>query len=446
MKNFLFLLFLGFFLGVIVRSFFVFSLEFTFLILALAFIFGVIFYLRPDSRIFLGIAILLAALGLGVLRYEIQDLKEGLDFLRSKLGQEIELSGIVIEDPQRLDKFTRAVFETDEVKILLTLPPYPEVNYGDRLSVFGVLNEPAPQLRGSDFDWKNYLAKDNIYFEMFLPEILSRQSGGGFWLKRVLFSVKHSFLDNLSKVLPEPHRSFLAGLTIGERTSLPEELEENFRKVGIIHLVVLSGYNISIISDSLLKIINYLPLAKVLRTLLATFGVILFALLTGASATVVRAAIMGILLLWARETGKIYQALAALIFAAFLMVLVNPKILRFDASFQLSFLATAGLIFLVPKLERYFAWFPNFFKLREHLLATISTQIFVLPLLLYLGGTFSWATIPANLLILSAIPTTMFLGFLTGLAGFVSYYLSWLFSWLAYFLLAYELWIVKIFS
>ncbi len=214
----------------------------------------------------------------------------------------------------------------------------------------------------------------------------------------------------------------------------------------MVHIIVLSGYNISIIADSSLKLIGYLPIAKVFRTLLATGGILLFAILTGASATVVRAAIMGILLLWARETGKIYQALAALIFAAFLMTLVNPKVLRFDASFQLSFLATAGLIFLVPRLEKYFKWFPNFWKFREHLLATISTQIFVLPLLLSLGGTFSWATIPANLLILSAIPSTMFFGFISGLAGFFSYYLSWLLAWPAYFLLAYELWVVKIFA
>ena len=155
---------------------------------------------------------------------------------------------------------------------------------------------------------------------------------------------------------------------------------------------------------------------------------------------------MGILILWARETGKIYQALSALVFAAFLMTLVNPKIIRFDASFQLSFLATAGLIFMSPRIEKYFLWFPNFWKIRENLISTLSTQIFVLPLLIYLGGNFSWRTIPANLMILSAMPITMFFGFLTGLAGFASYYLSWLIAWPAYWLLAYELWVVKIFS
>ncbi|OGF69916.1 hypothetical protein A3H65_02640 [Candidatus Giovannonibacteria bacterium RIFCSPLOWO2_02_FULL_45_14] len=444
MRNLAIISIFGFFSGVVLRSFFVFNFEFTFLIFAVAFALGLIFWCGVDfGFILIQTAIFLVALGLGVLRYEIQDNTEYISEFKTKIGQNMEISGMVIEDPQKLDKFTRAVFRKDKIKILLTLPHYPEVNYGDNLTILGKLEEPE---NFSDFDWKNYLAKDDIYFEMFLPKIITKESGDGSGIKRFLFSVKHKFLDNLSRVLPEPHRSFLAGVTIGERTSLPDEIEEDFRNIGVIHLVVLSGYNISIVSENTIKILSYLPVAKTIRALIATAGVILFAIMTGGSATVVRAAIMGVLILWARETGKIYQALSALIFAAFLMALVNPKIIRFDASFQLSFLATAGLIFVSPRIEKYFSWFPNFWKLRENLISTLSTQIFVLPLLIYLGGNFSWRTIPANLLILSAMPVTMFFGFLTGLAGFASHYLSWVLAWPAYWLLAYELWVVKIFS
>ena len=434
----------GFFFGVALRSFFDFDIEFLVLALFVAGFLGFIFWVRKESELILvQIAFFLAAFALGGLRYEIQDSREYVKAMEKNLGENVEVLGVLTEDPQKLEKFTRAILKTEEgVKILLSLPHYPEIKYGDKLKISGKLAEPQ---NFSDFDWKNYLAKDNIYFEMFLPEVSSREEGG-FWLKKFLFSTKHSFIENLSKVLPEPHSSFLAGLTIGERSSLPEELEENFRNLGVVHIIALSGYNISIISDNSLKLINYIPVAKIIRTGIATLLVVLFALLTGASATVVRATIMGVLILWARETGKVYQALSALIFAAFLMTLFNPKILRFDASFQLSFLATAGLIFLAPRLETYFSRVPNVFKLRENLIATISAQIFVLPLLIYLGGTFSWKTLPANILMLSTIPYTMFLGFLSGLAGFISYYLSWIFAWPAYWLLAYELWIVKIFS
>ena len=451
----------GFFGGIFIRSFFIFSSEFVLLLIFLGAVLGFICYsdarqARSEPRpggvvvsgsLFLYFAVFLVALALGILRYDFQDSRRGLTGFYDKAGERIKLSGVVVEDPERQEKFTRAIFKTDPpaggAKILLTLPHYPAVNYGDVLELEGKLSEPE---NFSDFDWKAYLAKDDIYFEMFLPEILSRQEGGGFWLKRMLFKTKHIFLDNLAKVLPEPEAAFMAGLTAGERSGFPKSLSEDFRKVGVIHIVVLSGYNISIISDNVSRGLAYLPVARVFRAGLAALGIILFAILTGASATVVRASLMGLLLLWARQSGRVYEALAALFAAGFLMVLVSPKILVFDVSFQLSFMATLGLILLSPRLEKYFLWFPNFWNIREHLLATISTQIFVLPLLLSLGGTFSAVSIPANLLILTAVPLTMFLGFLSGILGFVSVTLAKIFSWPAYLFLAYELWVVEIFS
>src|SRR3990167_6412212 len=328
----------GFFGGVALRSFFDLGPETALLFLTLGFAFGIIFWFRQDfSGFMLYAAVFMAAFGLGILRYDLRDSREGVKFLEEGIGGRVVLSGEVIEDPQRQDKFTRAVLETDGVKILLTLPHYPEVKYGDILEVSGKLREPE---NFGEFDWKVYLAKDNIYFEMFLPEVLSREEGGGWFLKRWLLASKHAYLDNLSKVLPEPHAAFLAGLTVGERSGFPAGLEEAFRKVGVIHIVVLSGYNISIISDNVSRVLQYLPVTRIVRAALAAFGIILFAILTGASATVVRASIMGLLLLWAKESGRIYEALAALFAAAFLMIVVNPKLLVFDVSFQLSFMAT----------------------------------------------------------------------------------------------------------
>lgn len=224
------------------------------------------------------------------------------------------------------------------------------------------------------------------------------------------------------------------------------DLKEEFRKVGVIHLVVLSGYNISVIADGVLKFLAWFPLSALLRTLISAGAIILFSIMTGGSSTIVRAAIMGILLLFARSTGKIYQALTALFVAAFFMAIINPKILRFDTSFQLSFLATLSLIVFLPRIERYFLWFPNKFKLRETFLSTISTQIFVLPLLMASSGYISLVSLPANILILGFVPLTMFFGFVTGLAGFLSGIASQIFSYPTYWLLSWELGIVNFFS
>ena len=187
----------------------------------------------------------------------------------------------------------------------------------------------------NNFDWPAYLAKDAIYYEMFYPRTEFVSAGNGFWLKEKLFSLKEKFLSAIAKVVPEPHSAFLGGITIGAREGLPESLQEKFRTTGVAHIVALSGYNITIVAETIMLFLSFLP--QYLAIGGGVTGVILFAIMTGASATVLRASIMALLALTARATGRIYTVSWALFLAGFFMVLQNPKILRFDTPFQLSF-------------------------------------------------------------------------------------------------------------
>jgi len=155
---------------------------------------------------------------------------------------------------------------------------------------------------------------------------------------------------------------------------------------------------------------------------------------------------MAVLVLTAKATGRIYQITIALLAAGFLMILHNPKILRFDSSFQLSFLATLALIYVSPLIEKKLGFVPRKFQFREIASSTISTQIFVLPFLLYQMGLFSVVALPVNLLVLMFVPATMFFGFIAGGIGFISQILAIPFAWISYAFTAYELWIVNIFS
>jgi len=244
--------------------------------------------------------------------------------------------------------------------------------------------------------------------------------------------------------VPEPHSAFLGGITIGAKEGLPKNLQEEFRTTGVAHIVALSGYNITIVAGSIMLALSFLP--RYFAVGGGVIGVILFAIMTGGSATVLRASIMALLALAARATGRIYAVSWALFLAGFFMVLENPKILRFDVSFQLSFMATLGLIYLSPIAENWFKFVPRKFKLREMTIATVSAQIFVLPLLVYKMGVFSVVSLPVNFLILPFIPMTMFFGFITGISGMISAVLSAPFGWISYALTQYELWIVEIFS
>jgi competence protein ComEC len=155
---------------------------------------------------------------------------------------------------------------------------------------------------------------------------------------------------------------------------------------------------------------------------------------------------MALLVILARATGNIYNITRALFIAAVIMVLHNPYIVAFDPSFQLSFLATLGLIWLSPMIEKRFTLMPSTWGLREFATATIATQIFVLPLLLYQTGLLSMTAFPTNLLVLMFVPVTMLLGFVTGVVGFVSTLLSVPFAYVTYALLSYELAVVDLFA
>ncbi|MDP3052007.1 MAG: ComEC/Rec2 family competence protein [bacterium] len=461
MNKWVLVLFLGFFGGVLARSFYNFGWSFAVLFIFLGILMAGIFYFLKFPKPIFFAGLFLLAFGLGMIRYEIKDAKNAV--LENQIGSRISVKGMIIDEPEEKENYTRLIAETEEPKanILITTRRYPAYHYGDMIEINGVLKKPsfakasadakalADKSAGkpeqiNDFDWPAYLAKDDIYFEIFYPQIKLLPDKGGSYIKRQLFSLKEKFISNLSAVVPEPDAGFLAGLTVGAKQAMPKYLLEDFRKVGIIHLVVLSGYNVTIVAYAIMAILKGLPLFAGIG--FGVLGIVFFALMTGASATVVRAAIMAGIALLARATGRIYQIKIALVAAAFLMVLQNPKILRFDSSFQLSFLATIALIYLSPIVAKKLEFIPKKYGLREVASATTSTQIFVLPFILYKMGILSVVGLPVNLLILSFVPATMFFSFIAGGLGFISQIISVPFGWIAYGLSAYELWITNIFS
>jgi len=259
-----------------------------------------------------------------------------------------------------------------------------------------------------------------------------------------MFKIKNSFLKKIQKVIPEPQSSLLGGLLLGVKQSLGEKLQEDFRKVGLIHIVVLSGYNVTIIADFMMGLFMFLP--RIFGLFLGAISIILFAIMVGGSTTIVRASIMALLVVLARATGRTSEVSRALFLAGFIMVLHNPQIVVFDPSFQLSFVATLGLIILSPKISEYFKFIPEKWYLRESAVATISTQIFVLPLLLFMMGELSIVAVFVNLLVLMFVPMTMFFGFLSGLFSFIWSGFALPFSYITYFLLSYELKVVELFA
>ena len=334
----------------------------------------------------------------------------------------VSVKGIVSAEPDAREMNTNVVLETESiarggdnvllpqaVNILVHVPSYPSLRYGDEIVVTGKIIVPpnivvTPGER--PFDYQAYLAKDGIYYEMSFAKVDIVNRGKGNWLLGKLLDLKQLLMNNIAFVIPEPEASLGGGIVLGTKQSLGKDWIQKFRDSGLAHIVVLSGYNIAVVASVIGRMVIFLPFTA--RLLSSAAGIILFALMVGGGATVLRATLMALVVILARAMGRESDALRILIFVGWLMVLTNPTILLYDVSFQLSFFAALSLVLLAPNLDKYFLFIKNG-VMREILVTTVSTQIYVAPLLLYHMGTFSLVGLVANLFVLPTIPLAMFL-------------------------------------
>lgn len=397
---------------------------------------------KKISKEVLLLSLVLISFGLGALRYSIKDFHEPILPL---------LSGVVISEPEERDNSTRFVLLSDNDKKIMvnTKDLYSPVRYGDRVVVEGRLSEPGVIDDGINrsFDYAGYLAKDDIYHTLSFAsvEIISRKEGNS--IKAALLKVKNGYESKMREILPEPASGLLSGLTIAGKGALPKDLLEQFRRAGVIHVVVLSGFHITIIIFFLFWFFSNIFLflhfgGPKLARLATIFGLAVFVLMAGASASILRASLMALIAVGGKLLNRAYSAPRALLVAIFLMVIYNPKILVFDVGFHLSFLATAGIIYLAPIIEGYLSNIisPKF-SLRNLISITLSAQIAVSPYLLYSMGNVSLIALLANILILPVVPLAMATGFMATLIAFLSEIIALPFSYISYLLLS---WIIAV--
>lgn len=343
--------------------------------------------------------------------------------------------------------FRQAQGIKDLGKILIVTKKYPEYRYGDKLEIVGNLETPRSS---DDFDYQKYLAKDDIFSIIYYPEIKLLAAHQGDWLMGKLLFIKNKFKNSISQSLVEPQGAFLAGLLFGEKRGLPPDIMDAFSRTGTTHIIALSGYNITIIALALTGLFNAFMVHRRWSFWLSVAAIVLFVLMTGAAASVVRAAVMGILVLLARQVGRLYQIRNALVLAGAIMVYLNPRVLVWDLGFQLSFAATLGLIYVSPILQYWFIGEKEredgnkkILGLKEILIATLAAQIAVLPLLVINFGRLSLIAPLANILVLPFIPLTMLFGFLAALGGLVWIYLGKILGWVTWLFLSYEIKIIE---
>jgi len=443
----------GFLLGIFFSSIYRMGYFWAIFLFSLGIVLFLLFFLRK-SQIFLLFAVLIFCVFLGILRLNNFTANQGDVELLKLMDQNISLVGVITEEPDIREKNQKLAVEIlklgDEnlnkpTKILVTIDPYDNYLYGDKIIITGTIKKPQnfiDEETGRIFDYTSFLAKDKIFYEIRNPNIEVIQRGQGNKIIAFLLNIKSAFVARATKFLSSTESGLLSGLILGAKNGIPETLKQNFINTGTIHIVALSGYNITVISSAVVWI--FASFAGFYFSIIAgLFISFLFVLMTGLQATAIRAFIMASIAVLGAVMGRFYDAGRALLLAVVIMVLINPMSLVFDVSFQLSVLATFGIIYLMPILDEKFHFLKRFGKLREIVSGTLSAYIIVLPLILYDMGRISLVALPANILVLPLIPFTMLFGFLTGAVGFVSSTISFPISFLTHILLFWEIGVVN---
>ncbi len=409
----------GFASGIFFRSLFVFGWP-VFGLLTLLCVICIIGTLFSDHVALRHAALFFVFVLIGILRMNHAGLERPTVFL-TDIDRRVSYEGIVVSDPDVRDHTQRIPVRVTKQKesavLLAVVPNSTKIMVGDRVHVTGTLSIPEPfaEEDGRIFRYDRYLEARNVSFLLSFGSIRVKSSAPWYSIPAQLARVKHAFLDGLSVALEHPYSALAGGIVIGGKSGLGETLKDAFTRAGLIHIVVLSGYNVMIVAEWVIALLAFTALPKRFAAVCGAGALLLLVGIAGISATAIRAAIMALIALYARATGRTYAAGRALLGAIALMLLWNPLYLVFDPGFGLSVTATAGLIWLAPIIETRLARWNAFW--RTTIATTLAAQIAVLPLLLYNTGNFSLVSFPANILAVAAVPFAMGFSALAGFAG-----------------------------
>jgi competence protein ComEC len=419
-------------------------------------------YLKLPSPAFFPLVILF--LSIGAIRYQLHQPTIDPSFIAyyNDRSTEYIMEGVLVEPPDVRDAYVNLRLRLEQLHpvgvdpfipvhglLLARVSTTTSFTYGDRIRLQGHLETPP---ENEEFSYRDYLANRGIYSYIVYPSSSLLQQGQGNPIYSALYAFRQHALDIVYFFYPDPEASLLAGILLGVQSGIPQKVQEAFRLTGTSHIIVISGFNITIIA-ALFTFMFSRILGERKGAIVSAIGIIFYTLLVGANAAVLRAAILGMLTLLGHQVGRRQVGLNSLTFVAAFMAIFTPTIL-WDVSFQLSFAATLGIMLYAEPFTHWFTIFAARFMpqdkadrlagpVGEYFLLTLAAQLTTLPLMIYYFKRISLTALIANPLILPAQPPLMVLGGLSVLTGMLLRPIGQLLAWSAWPFTAYTIRMVE---
>ena len=355
-------------------------------------------YFRP-KMIFMIIA-LVAGMILAFVRSSTELVGE--DYIRQFYGQTVVVSGTIDGDPETDENTTK--FKLKELKfgenseyvtsgnLYITGQKNEDLARGDQVVLSGKLSEGFGTFAGY----------------MYKPKIANwyRPEPGD-----LVLNMRNWFAERVRGLVPEPQVNLGLSYLLGMKSGLPDDLEENLRAVGLVHIVVASGAHLAILVEIARRIFG--KLSRFAGTLFSILFVILFMSLVGWTPSIMRAGIMAIFTILAWAVGRKFAPWRIILLVAAITLLINPMFV-INLGWLLSFASFAGIMILGPRMTKFFYDDKKPGFIASTIITTIAATLMTLPIILYYYGTASLISVVANLLILPTLPFAMGLTFMTG--------------------------------
>lgn len=345
-------------------------------------------------------------------------------------GEDVDLK-IKLNSEPKISSNRQVMSANLGLKQLLIIASFlPQYHYQDNLKISGRLRSKV-------------LKNNKEMFILYYPKIEKTNPN---ILFKLTTEIRQKFIDLFNKTLPNNYSSLLLGITFGIKEKMTDNFFNNLRITGVMHVIAASGMNVTLFGGFITAVFGFF-LKRQLALFLSIFGILFYVVLAGFQASIIRAAIMGILVFSSQILGRQRLSSYGLILAGYFMILTSPDTI-FDIGFQLSFVATAGLLYIRPifyssqKIKKIL----DTSLVGEDIATTIAAQLATLPILFANFGIYSIWSIMVNTLVLWTVPMLMIIGGVGGTFGLVSDFLGKGIIFLSFPLLFYFEKIVNLFS
>ena len=375
---------------------------------------------------------------------------------------DIEITAVIISNPQIKEYNTIYKIKVinkkyKNTKLLLYIKntknlTLPELKYGDMINISGKFNLPTTQRNYKGFDYSKYLYSQNIYGTIkannYNIKIVKENCTNT--LFRLSNNISYVISYNSKQILTEPKSSILTGILIGDTTDIPPDIEDYFKISGLTHILAVSGSHVAYIILFMTFIFNNLKFKKTFSYFLFIFGIIMFMLISGSSASVVRASIMGIIMIFSKITYRKLDIINSLFFSLLLILIFNPLSV-FDIGLPLSFLGTLGIIVFYKDISEFLKYKIKhsnkmIFLLIESFSLTVSAQLLIIPIMIINFNTVSTISIISNVFAGPLSVIIIISGIILIIISIISIKISLIFSWVISLFISSFIKIAQLFS